>query len=117
MDKTQGDPRGMAISPPADVHVHIVRPCVTLPTNPAPSYTIVEWGIQTARYNMYKVVMVYGRKVSILWRQGHGNIRLCNNCAPLGKLQCSGGQRGGASGVSTNVIIYSVGYSVYTGPL
>ena len=24
-------------------------PCVTLPTNPAP-YTIVEWGIQTARY-------------------------------------------------------------------
>ena len=88
MDKTQGDPRGMTISPHADVHVH-----------------------------MYKVVMVYGRKVSILWRQGRGNIRLCNNCAPLGKLQCSGGQRGGASGVSTNVIIYSVGYSVYTGPL
>ena len=27
-------------------------PCVMLPTNPAP-YTIVEWGIQTARYNRY----------------------------------------------------------------
>ena len=26
-------------------------PCVMLPTNPAP-YTIVEWGIQTARYNV-----------------------------------------------------------------
>ena len=26
-------------------------PCVMLPTNPAP-YTIVEWGIQTARYNL-----------------------------------------------------------------
>ena len=29
-------------------------PCVMLPTNPAP-YTIVEWGIQTARYNRYSV--------------------------------------------------------------
>ena len=28
-------------------------PCVMLPTNPAP-YTIVEWGIQTARYIWYK---------------------------------------------------------------
>ena len=27
-------------------------PCVMLPTNPAP-YTIVEWGIQTARYTVY----------------------------------------------------------------
>ena len=27
-------------------------PCVMLPTNPAP-YTIVEWGIQMARYNMH----------------------------------------------------------------
>ena len=27
-------------------------PCVMLPTNPAP-YTIVEWGIQTARYSTY----------------------------------------------------------------
>ena len=27
-------------------------PCVMLPTNPAP-YTIVEWGIQTARYMEY----------------------------------------------------------------
>ena len=27
-------------------------PCVMLPTNPAP-YTIVEWGIQTARYNQH----------------------------------------------------------------
>ena len=27
-------------------------PCVMLPTNPAP-YTIVEWGIQTARYNWH----------------------------------------------------------------
>ena len=27
-------------------------PCVMLPTNPAP-YTIVEWGIQTARYKRY----------------------------------------------------------------
>ena len=26
-------------------------PCVMLPTNPAP-YTIVEWGIQTARYTV-----------------------------------------------------------------
>ena len=35
-----------------------VTPCVMLPTNPAP-YTIVEWGIQTARYNMYTHIHVY----------------------------------------------------------
>ena len=29
-------------------------PCIMLPTNPAP-YTIVEWGIQTARYRVYTI--------------------------------------------------------------
>ena len=34
-------------------------PCVMLPTNPAP-YTIVEWGIQTARYSMYAWLALFG---------------------------------------------------------
>ena len=44
-------------------------PCVMLPTNPAP-YTIVEWGIQTARYNMYRRLAGIGDHTVTLYLEG-----------------------------------------------
>ena len=37
-----------------------------LPTNPAPSYTIVEWGIQTARNNVHAMCAAHCKVENII---------------------------------------------------